>query len=579
MVKKYIMIGVKSMVGCIPESIRNKVKRWPWLTSLYSRNLQKSGLSYGIPSKKKTAKLYEGLISKQNMSLKGMTLGIPFNVVVVVNGNSSLLNFTLEYLADINTIETVFLLVKGEENVNYNLNNLTANLEVVSESSLDFSCDAEREINNFLVINAGDALHPLIEGAVSAFLNSSSSIGYFDSDSITSSGKRHSPKLHSDWNPDLLLSTGYINTGLWFRSNRVFAKQARLEVSQTSIADFLASIYLDELDMIVGHLPYVVVHSQAAADKNSFPLGPTTINKVAKYAKVTKHAQYPILKLLWHTETSPLVSLIIPTRNSRQLVKVCVESILTKTTYRNFEILLVDNQSDEQESLDYFNELNKHPQIKVLKYDQKFNYSAINNFAVTHASGEIIGLINNDIEVIEPEWLSYMVNQVNRKEIGCVGAKLLYPDGRIQHAGVVMGYGGGAGHAHKYFPREHSGYLNRLAATNCFSAVTAACLLVKKSDYLAVNGLDEINLEVAFNDVDFCLKVLSLGRRNLYCAEAILFHYESVSRGFDDTVEKRDRFEKELNYLQKNWASIIEHDPAYSPNLTLRRENFSIKEC
>ncbi|MEP2651600.1 MAG: glycosyltransferase, partial [Paraglaciecola sp.] len=334
-----------------------------------------------------------------------------------------------------------------------------------------------------------------------------------------------------------------------------------------------------ELDMIIGHLPYVVVHSQATADRNSFPLGPTAINKVSTYAKVTKHPKYPILKLLWHTEKSPLVSLIIPTRNSRQLVKVCVESVLTKTTYRNFEILLVDNQSDEQESLDYFNELNKHPQIKVLKYDQKFNYSAINNFAVTHAAGEIIGLINNDIEVIEPEWLSYMVNQVNRKEIGCVGAKLLYPDGRIQHAGVVMGYGGGAGHAHKYFPREHSGYLNRLAATNCFSAVTAACLLVKKSDYLAVNGLDEINLEVAFNDVDFCLKVLSLGRRNLYCAEAVLFHYESVSRGFDDTVEKRDRFEKELNYLQKNWASIIEHDPAYSPDLTLRRENFSIKEC
>jgi GT2 family glycosyltransferase len=143
---------------------------------------------------------------------------------------------------------------------------------------------------------------------------------------------------------------------------------------------------------------------------------------------------------------------------------------------------------------------------------------------------------------------------------------------------VVMGYGGGAGHAHKYFPRYHSGYLNRLAATGNFSAVTAACLLVKKNDFLAVGGLNENDLTVAFNDIDFCLKILTLGRRNLYCAEAELYHHESVSRGFEDTKEKQQRFQSELDYLKTNWASFIKHDPAYNPNLTLRRENFSIRD-
>jgi GT2 family glycosyltransferase len=214
----------------------------------------------------------------------------------------------------------------------------------------------------------------------------------------------------------------------------------------------------------------------------------------------------------------------------------------------------------------------------VLKYPHPFNYSAINNYAVDACQGEIIGLINNDIEVIEPEWLEYMVGHVLRDDIGCVGAKLLYPDDRIQHAGVVMGYGGGAGHAHKYFPAHHEGYLRRLSGTNNYSAVTAACLLVSKHDYLAVGGLDAEKLEVAFNDIDFCLKILELGRRNLYCSEAVLYHYESVSRGVDDTHEKRARFVRELLFLQERWSDFIALDPAYNPNLTLRRENFSISE-
>ena len=170
-----------------------------------------------------------------------------------------------------------------------------------------------------------------------------------------------------------------------------------------------------------------------------------------------------------------------------------------------------------------------------------------------------------------------MVGHALRDDVGCVGAKLLYSDGRIQHAGVVLGYGGGAGHAHKYFPRYHPGYMKRLIATQNYSAVTAACLLVKKSLFLDVGGLNDKDLTVAFNDVDFCLRIKETGVRNVYCAEAELYHHESVSRGLDHAPEKAARFNRELEYLKKQWGKYIEHDPAYSPNLTLTRENFSIK--
>ncbi|MFT6989962.1 MAG: glycosyltransferase involved in cell wall biosynthesis, partial [Paraglaciecola sp.] len=186
--------------------------------------------------------------------------------------------------------------------------------------------------------------------------------------------------------------------------------------------------------------------------------------------------------------SKPLVSLIIPTKSAKSLVQTCINSIVSKTTYAHYEILLIDNNSDDPEALEYFESLQKsQSNIKMLKYPYLFNYSAINNFAVKQAKGEIIGLINNDVEVISPNWLGDMVRHTQREDIGCVGAKLLYPVNRIQHAGVVLGYGGGSGHARKYFPRYHSGYLHRLVATNNFSAVTAACLLVKKSDYELVN--------------------------------------------------------------------------------------------
>jgi GT2 family glycosyltransferase len=370
------------------------------------------------------------------------------------------------------------------------------------------------------------------------------------------------------------VKTGIVIDGIQtIKSLLCFAQQH----NQTAIiALWMSELYLTKSSVEINHIEYCLVHQ---AITNDFQWNRELMKLSHHPISISRGGSKESAKIIWKHTSTPLVSLIIPTKNAKLLVQTCIDSILSKTTYAHYEILVIDNNSDDPEALEYFESLQKsQSNIRVLRYPYLFNYSAINNFAVKHAKGEIIGLINNDVEVISQNWLGDMVGHAQREDIGCVGAKLLYPDNRVQHAGVVMGYGGGAGHAHKYFPRYHSGYLHRLVATNNFSAVTAACLLVKKSDYEAVNGLNEKDLTVAFNDVDFCLNILKLGRRNIYCAEAELYHHESVTRGYEDTKEKQQRFQSELHYLTTQWASYIDHDPAYNPNLTLQRENFSIKE-
>jgi GT2 family glycosyltransferase len=275
-------------------------------------------------------------------------------------------------------------------------------------------------------------------------------------------------------------------------------------------------------------------------------------------------------------DKKPLVSLIIPTKDKLNLLKSAIHSIKSKTTYDNYEILIVDNDSVEEGTQNYFNEIIKNKNIKIISYNKEFNYSAINNYAVTFAKGDIIGLLNNDIEVINSEWLTEMVMHVIRPGIGCVGAKLFYSTNQIQHAGVIIGLGGVAGHSHKYCWGNDSGYYGRLKLVQNVSAVTGACLLVKKNIYHEVGGLDEKNLAVAFNDVDFCLKVLTAGYRNLWTPYARLLHHESKSRGHDDFGEKKKRFNKEVLYMQKKWGTDKYIDPYYSPNLTQEKEDFSL---
>lgn len=272
----------------------------------------------------------------------------------------------------------------------------------------------------------------------------------------------------------------------------------------------------------------------------------------------------------------PLVSLIIPTRNGLFFLKKCIESILAKTTYENYEILIVDNDSDDLETLTYLSHMAKLERVEVIRCPGPFNYSELNNRAADFAKGEVIGLLNNDIEVIEGDWLSELVSRAILPDIGAVGPKLLYADGSLQHAGIILGIGGWAGHSHKGFSGDSHGYAARVSLASEFSAVTGACLIVRKNIFKKAGGLDAENLKIACNDVDFCLRVNELGYRNVYTPFATLYHHESATRGYEDTPEKKLRFKKELDYMLEKWGNKINNDPMYSPNLTLDSENFGL---
>lgn len=565
--KKYSMMVVKAGVGLFPQSFRNYLKKSPALTSFYSHSLQKSGLFYGFPSKKKRMALYGHVVRRQELLCQGIVGDSSVKADVVIWGYSKKIHDTLDSLkSQAEFINHVYCISRSGT-----IHNQSDVIQVAAINEIPASTSP------VLMLNSGEQLHQKALAVLSSEWQDKDLI-YCDTDEIVK-GIRQEPNLLPDWNPDLQFSTAYINSGVVVSASLM--EKLKFSVNTPffdSVSSVVAGVAIEKLTNKVHHIPLSLVHIAKAPKHIS-----KCLDSIASLLKNydTETARYPkqlVNCIQWPIKKQPLVSLIIPTKNGKELVKACIESILEKTTYKNFEIILVDNNSDEPESLAYFSELGQHPKITLLKYPHPFNYSAINNFAVSHCNGEVVGLVNNDIEVISPTWLDYMVGHVMRDDIGCVGAKLLYSDGRVQHAGVVMGYGGGAGHAHKYFPRYHPGYLNRLIASNNFSAVTAACLLVKRTHYEAVKGLNEKDLTVAFNDVDFCLKVLELGVRNLYCAEAELYHHESVSRGLDVSKEKMARFNSELAYLKAHWGHVIAQDPAYNPNLTLRHENFAIKD-
>ena len=276
---------------------------------------------------------------------------------------------------------------------------------------------------------------------------------------------------------------------------------------------------------------------------------------------------------------NPLVSIIIPFKDRADLLKKCLEGIFNKNDYKHFEIILVSNNSVEKETFSLIEEiLNQHKNVKFYEYNKPFNYSEINNFAVDKAEGNYVLFLNNDVEVISTEWLSSMVEHIQRPEVGAVGSRLLYPDGRIQHAGVIIGLGGLAAHSHRLISGDNYGYCGRINITQNLSACTAACLLVKKDLFLNVGGFDEKNLKVAFNDVDLCLKIREEGYLIVYTPYSLLYHHESVSRGVDVDPIGAARFNGECDFMKKKWKDVLtKGDPYYNPNLTLDREDFSYK--
>ena len=250
--------------------------------------------------------------------------------------------------------------------------------------------------------------------------------------------------------------------------------------------------------------------------------------------------------------------MIIPTRNGLEVLEPCLNSLLRITRYPDLEVLVVDNGSDDPATLRFLAGLEQKGKIRVLRDPSPFNYSALNNKAVEQATGALVCLLNNDIEVVEPDWLEALVVQALRPGVGAVGARLLYPDRTLQHAGVLLGVGGVANHAHLGWPGEHPGYFSRAQLNQEMAAVTGACLVVRREHYLKVGGLDAMHLKVAFNDVDFCLKLREIGLHNVYVGAAKLIHHESVSRGQDLSPEKAARFASEVAWMQQRWGEQLQ---------------------
>lgn len=568
---RVIVQGFRAVLHSLPLSWRKWLRSQHGLLRLYKATLHKSQLFYGELAPKKNLARYAKVLREQQRVMKQWHadhIDESVNVVVLCVGKIPL-DASLKELQSNPQVNCVYVIHDSRD------------LDAIDNIVFVDSPQAVAVDKPVLVLRSGEALVP---EAISTFLQhiqADIDLISCDTDVCDSEGKSLQPQCFPQWDPDLQLATGYLQTGVLINNATLLPSMLEhvlLYQHALGLASWLAS-YAFSKTTTIKHLPFTLLHMP---DERQEPWGDylsSSIDRLQWPIVIEKSTNTSVVSIQWPKNDEPLVSIIIPTRNGKELVDVCISSILSKTDYSNFEILLIDNQSDEQESLEYFAALEANePRVRVLQYDLPFNYSAINNFAVEHAKGSVLAFVNNDIEVISENWLSSMVRHAQRSEIGCVGAKLFYPNKRIQHAGVVLGYGGGAGHAHKHYPDYHPGYLNRLIATHRYSAVTAACLVMRKALFDTVSGFNETSLAVAFNDVDLCLKVDALGYRNLYCAEAMLFHHESISRGDENTPEKRKRFEKELSYLQSQWAHVIANDPAYNPNLTLRQENFAIRE-
>ncbi|MEO1884214.1 MAG: glycosyltransferase family 2 protein, partial [Methyloprofundus sp.] len=414
---------------------------------------------------------------------------------------------------------------------------------------------------------------------------------YSDEDKMDLQGKRYAPYFKPDWNPELLLSHNYICHLGVYKTEKIKVLGG-FDSAFDGAQDYdLVLRYMAELkaEQIV-HIPRILYHWRAVAGSTATgvqekPYAEAKITKAVasalerqqRPAEVITHKKLPGALRIHYLlpETLPLVSIVIPTRNGFHLLQRCIESITAKTTYANYELIIIDNGSDDLVALRYLQRLQESGQATIIRDDSPFNYAALNNKAVAQANGEIIALLNNDLEVINADWLGEMVSHVVHAEVGAVGAKLYYPDDSIQHAGVIVGLGGVAGHSHKHFPRDNPGYCGRLLLTQNLTAVTAACLLVRKDVFDTVGGFDAQNLSVAFNDVDLCLRIQEAGFYNVWTPYAEMYHYESASRGYEDTPEKQARFNKEVAYMKQRWGKGLLQDPAYNPNLTLDREDFS----
>ena len=413
---------------------------------------------------------------------------------------------------------------------------------------------------------------------------------YGDHDEISPQSTRQNPWFKPQWNPDLFLAQDYVTMACAVQTQA--AREALAAHPAQPYGLLLAVTGAGREDAPqpqILHIPHILAHLPgpaggdqparlAAVARHLAGTGAGTGADTGAITGATVHpGPFDSLRVDWPLpDAPPLVSIIIPSRDQARLLQSCVDGVLAQTRYGAFEIIIVDNGSTQPAALAYLDHIAKNPRVRVLRYNHPFNFAAINNFAARHAAGEYLCLLNNDIEVTDADWLTALMRQAIRPQVGAVGAKLLYDDGCIQHAGVVIGLGGAAGHAHRFQPNAARGYFARAHLAHRVSAVTAACLVVAKSKFDAVGGLDEDSFAVAFNDVDLCLKLQAADWHNIYEPRACLIHHESKSRGGVFSPAPVNDYAGELAMLQQRWAARGFCDPLHHPQLDRQSETYRI---
>lgn len=421
-------------------------------------------------------------------------------------------------------------------------------------------------------------------------LEENADVVYTDEDKVEGdSGEHYQPHLKPDFNLDLLRSNNYICHFLVVKKSLIEkAGGFRREFDGAQDYDFV--FRCTELAEKISHVPKILyhwrTHSASTADNPAskmyaYEAGKRAIEgslaRTGSVGTVTQTKDFGFYHVDYPVQGEPLVSIVIPNKDHRETLENCIRSIKERSTYKNYEILIAENNSEHKETFEYYRRLEQEKGVRILNWEKPFNYSAINNFAVGEAKGEYLLLLNNDTRVITPGWIEGMLGNCQRPEVGIVGAKLYYPDDTVQHAGIIIGIGGIAGHAFLNLQRNRSGYLHKASLQMDYSAVTAACMMVKREVYEKLGGFEE-ELAVAFNDVDFCLRAGQAGYLVVYNPRVELYHDESKSRGTEDSPEKIRRFQQEIEFMRTRWMDLLKRgDPCYNKNLTLSKWNYSLR--
>lgn len=435
--------------------------------------------------------------------------------------------------------------------------------------------------------------HALYECVKALNKNPEIQIFYSDEDKMTMDGNKFfQPHFKPDFNIDLLCTVNYI-CHLFVAHRNVIDQvgMLRSEFDGAQDYDFIFRC-VESVDVSqIYHVPKILYHWRCHENSTSenpesklyaFEAGQKAVqahyDRIGVKAEVSKGEYLGLYRTKFIRDYDPLISILIPNKDHIEDLKRCMDSIDEKSTYKNYEYIIVENNSEKKDTFAYYKKLEAENQrVKVVYWDGIFNYSSINNFGAQYAKGEYILLLNNDTEIINGDCLEELLGYCTREDVGAVGARLYYEDDTIQHAGVVVGFGGIAGHCFVMQPRGFTGYCHRIICAQDYSAVTAACMLVKKKAFDEVGGLSE-ELQVAFNDIDFCMKLRQAGYLIVYNPYAELYHYESKSRGLEDTPEKVERFNREVATFAKKWPGILrDGDPYYNPNLTLDSQDFSLR--